>query len=136
MHGEVREIDGAAFRDLDGFAAEFSSKVLLGAHRWLGNLDAFNDILRGGFGTPEGGFTLRIVNAAAARRALGYDATIEWLEERVRNCHPTNVPDMKARLESARRSEGETLFDMIVAIIRDHGPGGGESEDGVFLELA
>jgi hypothetical protein len=30
---------------------------------------------------------------------------------------------------------GPTLFDEIVEIIREHGPGGRESEDGVVLEL-
>ena len=38
---------------------------------WGRNLDAFNDVLRGGFGTPEGGFTLRWKNHATSRRRLG-----------------------------------------------------------------
>jgi RNAse (barnase) inhibitor barstar len=49
----VLVIDGANFTDFDGFAAEFSR--LLGNYTWRGNLDAFNDVLRGGFGTPEHG---------------------------------------------------------------------------------
>ncbi|BCY11767.1 hypothetical protein L3i22_068550 [Actinoplanes sp. L3-i22] len=48
---------GANFSDFDGFAREFST--LLCHYAWHGNLDAFNDILRGGFGTPEGGWVLR-----------------------------------------------------------------------------
>jgi hypothetical protein len=42
---------------------------------------------------------------------------------------------MTARIDSARRGEGPTLFDEVVEIIRVHGPGGRESEDGVLLEL-
>jgi hypothetical protein len=44
----------------------------------------------------------------------------KWLEERVRSCHPLNVPEMQRRLEAARRGEGETMFDLLVEIIRDN----------------
>ncbi len=50
----VYEINGAAFSSLEGFFDEVSRKLIPDAI--LGkNLDAFNDILRGGFGTPEDG---------------------------------------------------------------------------------
>jgi hypothetical protein len=39
-------------------------------------------------------------------------------------------------LAAARQREGSTLFDWVVEIIRDHGPGGDEAEDNVRLELA
>jgi hypothetical protein len=55
--------------------------------------DAFNDILRSGFGTPEGGFTL------------------------------------------PREGEGPTLFDLIVEVIRQHGPDRAEAGDNVSLAL-
>ena len=35
----------------------------------------------------------------------------------------------------SRTALGPTLFDEIVEIIREHGPGGREPEDGVILEL-
>ncbi|MFE9959559.1 hypothetical protein [Micromonospora sp. NPDC005299] len=54
-------IDGAHFSDFDGFAREFSR--LLCHYTWRGTLDAFNDLLRGGFGTPEGGWVLRWRNS-------------------------------------------------------------------------
>jgi len=53
----VLVIDGACFSDFDGFTREFTR--LLGDHTWRGNLDALNDILRGGFGTPDNGWVLR-----------------------------------------------------------------------------
>lgn len=55
--------------------------------------DAFNDILRAGFGTSEGGFTL------------------------------------------PREGEGPTLFDLIVEVIRQHGPDGAEARDNVSPAL-
>jgi hypothetical protein len=129
----VLVIDGADFSDFDGFGREFSR--LLNDYTWRGNLDAFNDLLRGGFGTPDTGWVLRWPNSESSRTALGYAATIRRLEGLLLTCHPANRSRIKAEISSARRGEGPTLFDDIVDIIRDHGPGGAESEDGVVLEL-
>jgi len=129
----VLTIDGNQFDDLDGFVREFST--LLDNHDWHGNLDAFNDILRGGFGTPEGGFVLRWLNSARSRQMLGWEATIEWYERTLVTCHPANREHLQAELDSARRREGTTLFDWLIGIISDHGPGGTESENQVNLEL-
>ena len=86
----VLVIDGAVFSDFEGFAREFSR--LLDDHVWRGNLDAFNDILRGGFGTPEGGWVLRWLNSDVSRVVLGHQAMIEWLEDVLLTCHPSNRP--------------------------------------------
>jgi hypothetical protein len=94
----VLVIDGSRFVDFEGFRREFSS--LLDDFTWNGNLDAFNDILRGGCGTPEGGFELRWRSSDLSRLALG-----------------------------------PTLFDDVIEIIRIHGPGGAEADDGVLLDL-
>lgn len=126
-------IDGNRFDDLDGFAREFST--FLKDYNWRGNLDAFNDILGGGFGTPESGFVLRWLNSARSRQALGREATIAWYERKLTTCHPGNRERFQAELDAARRHEGTTLFDWIVDILLDHGPGGTESEDEVNLEL-
>jgi RNAse (barnase) inhibitor barstar len=130
----VLVIDGAAFSDFEGFTREFSK--LLDDYTWHGNLDAFNDILRGGFGTPEGGWTLRWINSDLSRDALGYTATLRRLEKMLLTAHPSNRPHVQARISSAQQTTGPTLFDEIVAIIREHGEGGREPEDGIVLELA
>lgn len=127
-------IDGKHFATLAEFAAVFS-KTVLGDYTWNGNLDAFNDILRGGFGTPDGGFTLVWQNSAKSRRDLGHPETARWYETNIRTCHPTNTERVQQELEAARRAEGETIFDWLVEIIRTHGPGGNEAEDGVELRL-
>jgi RNAse (barnase) inhibitor barstar len=131
----IIEIDGARFNTLDDFWDEISTRVIPGAY-WGRNFDAFNDILRGGFGTPAGGFKLRWVNFQRSREALGFAETIRWLEYKVGRCHPDNVEFVKKDIEAARRKEGSTVAEIIVEIIRRHGPGGSEEEDGVELELA
>ncbi|MEU8112673.1 barnase inhibitor [Micromonospora sp. NPDC048947] len=129
----VLVIDGANFSDLDGFAREFSS--LLCHYAWNGNLDAFNDILRGGFGTPEAGWVFRWINSDLSRAALSHHATIRWLEQILCTCHPSNRASVRARISDAQQGRGPTLFDMLVEIVRAHGAGGEEFEDGVVLEL-
>ncbi|WP_034263900.1 barstar family protein [Actinospica robiniae] len=130
----VLTIDGSQFDDLEGFAREFSK--LLCHYTWRGNLDAFNDILRGGFGTPVGGFVLRWLNSARSRHVLGWEATAAWYEQQVLpHCHPSNRQRVLDELALAKRGEGETLFDRFIEIIQAHGPGGEESDDRVVLEL-
>ena len=134
MEKPVLAVDGANFDTLDAFYDEVERSLIPGSP-WGRNPDAFNDILRGGFGTPEGGFVLRWVNSARSRACLGFPETVRYLEAKVRRCHPSNVPSVEADLDAARRGEGETLFDILVGIIRVHGVGGDESDDGVELEL-
>jgi len=130
----IIEIDGARFNTLDSFWDEISARLIPGA-RWGHNFDAFNDILRGGFGTPTGGFRFRWVNFQESRDALGYTETIHWLENKIQRCHPDSVARVKQELEAARHGEGPTVADIIVDIIRIHCPGGNEEDDGIVLEL-
>lgn len=55
------EIDGSRFDTLNDFWEEISVSLIPGT-RWGRDFDAFNDVLRGGLGTPRGGFRLRWVN--------------------------------------------------------------------------
>jgi hypothetical protein len=59
MPKPILEIHGSCFDTLNGFWDEFSVRLIPGTN-WGRNLNAFNDILRGGFGTPDGGFKLRL----------------------------------------------------------------------------
>lgn len=128
------EIDGERFSTLEGFFGEVS-RVLVSGAEWGHNLDAFNDILRGGFGTPENGFVLRWKNHAASVARLGYPETVCQLERRLERCHPTNRAFVEADLERARAGVGPTVFDWLIEIIRDHGVGGSHQESRVVLVL-
>ena len=129
------EIDGARFSTLEEFCEEVS-RVMIPDVYWGHNLDAFNDILRGGFGTPEEGFSLVWKNSALSRERLGYSETVRQLQIRLTRCHPTNREHVAEDLHSAMRNEGSTVFDWLIEIIRCHGPGGDEEEDNVELILA
>ncbi len=128
-------LDGGRVQDLTGFYEEASRVLMPDADFKMGNLDGFNDVLWGGFGTPEGGYVLRWVGADHCRQALGWPETVRYLERKITTCHSVNVPRVQAELDAARRSEGQTLFDTLVEIVEEHSldpPRGG----GVVLELA
>ena len=128
------QIDGSRFATLEEFYEEVS-EVLIPGESWGRNLDAFNDILRGGFGTPPEGFTIDWKNHAMSKQRLGYDETVRQLEIRLGTCHPSNRDKVMRDLEHARRHQGPTVFDWLVDIIRIHCRGGQEAEDGVELSL-
>ena len=99
------------------------------------NLDAFNDVLRGGFGTPEEGFTIRWKNHDTSKSRLGYPETVRQLKLRLERCHPSNRESVSRYLQDAEQGKDQTVFDWLVDIIRKHGRGGVEEEDGVELIL-
>jgi len=113
------KIDGASFSTLEEFYDEVSRRLIPGA-AWGCNLDAFNDILRGGFGTPEGGFILVWQSSDLSRERLAYPETIRQLERRLLRCHPSNRAVVRTELAAARVSKGPTVFDWLVEIIRGH----------------
>jgi RNAse (barnase) inhibitor barstar len=131
----VYEIDGSQFSTLEGFYDEVSRVLIPGAN-WGRNLNAFNDILRGGFGTPEGGFVLRWKDSKLSRERLGYSETVRQLQMQLQRCHPTNRERVARDLDEATQGRGDTAFDWLVEIIAIHAKGGREEEDGVELVLA
>lgn len=127
-------IDGVKFSTLEEFK-DAIDEVLLPQTNWGRNLDAFNDILRGGFGTPEEGFVIRWKNSEVSRERLGYAETIRQLESCLTTCHPSNIESVRDQLNAAIDQTGPTVFDWLVEIIQIHCPGGEEEEDGVELIL-
>ena len=119
MQKQQYEIDGQHFSTLEEFAQEFS-QVVLPTYQWHGNLDAFNDILYGGFGTPDEGFTLIWKNSALSRERLGYPETVRQLQQRLAKCHPTSRELVASQIVHALGRRGSTVFEWLVEIIHDH----------------
>ncbi|MCC7356746.1 MAG: barstar family protein [Candidatus Doudnabacteria bacterium] len=112
-------IDGNNFDTLEGFYDEVSNVLIPGAS-WGRNFDAFNDILYGGFGTPDEGFILIWKNVKRSKSDLGDTATLKWLEGKLHNIHPSNIPIWKQRIAMHKLRYGETLFMILVDIILNH----------------
>jgi RNAse (barnase) inhibitor barstar len=116
MTKQIYEIDGQRFATLDGFYEEID-RVLVRNVSWDRNLGAFNDILRGGFGTPDEGFAIKWRNSSLSRQRLGYEETVCVHEDWLRHCHPSSRESVLERIRQAQRRVGATLFDQLVAII-------------------
>jgi RNAse (barnase) inhibitor barstar len=129
----IYEIDGERFSTLEEFYSEIDRVMLLSA--WGHNLDAFNDVLRGGFGTPEEGFAIRWKNHGTSKSRLGYPETVRQLKLRLERCHPSNRESVSRYLQDAEQGKDQTVFDWLVDVIRRHGGGGEEEQDGVELIL-
>ena len=134
MSKPVITINGAEFTDLEGFFKNFQHRALLGTE-WGHNLDAFNDVLRGGIGTPEGGFVLVWQHHALSRQRLGYAETARQLQRTLATCDSHNVASVRTDLAQALSNTGSTVYDWLLDIIHEHGPGGSEAEDAVELRL-
>lgn len=119
MSKKIYQIDGQLFSTLEEFYEHFS-KVVLQDNDWGRNLDAFNDVLWGGFGTPDEGFVLLWKYSNISREKLNYSETIRQLRHRLQTCHSTNRELVAIDLEKAMRHEGSTVFDWIVEIILYH----------------
>jgi RNAse (barnase) inhibitor barstar len=113
------EIDGSRFSSLEGFYDEVS-RVLIPGEDWGHNLDALNDVLRGGFGTPEGGFRMVWLHSEKSRTDLGYAETARQLALRLERCHPSNQASVANELKAAREKCGSTVFDWLVTLIECH----------------
>lgn len=127
-------LDGTRITSLSAFYDEVSDKLIPDVF-WGRNLNALDDILRGGFGTPDEGFIIRWQRSDLSRESLGYDETVRQLERRLLGCHPSSRDNVLRELTEARTRNGPTVFEWLVEIIRDHGEGGTQANDNVCLLL-
>ncbi|WP_337270995.1 barstar family protein [Oryzifoliimicrobium ureilyticus] len=127
-------LDGSKITSLEAFYDQVSERLVPGAD-WGRNLDGFNDILRGGFGTPEGGFVLRWTHSEVSRTNLGHPETVKQLEKQLKRCHPSSRAHVRANLARARKGQGTTVFDWLIEIIQIHSAGGDEARNNVKLVL-
>jgi RNAse (barnase) inhibitor barstar len=112
-------LDGERITSLDAFYDEIS-RVLVPGAAWGRNLDALNDILFGGFGTPAWPYVIRWRNSDQSVQHLGYRETVRYVERKLSRCHPSNRAKVLQELELAKREEGPTIFDRLVEVIRSY----------------
>ncbi len=111
MEKLVFEIDGARFSDYEGFIREMSELA-----QWnLSGLDALNDLLYGGMGTPfDHPFTLVWKNSALSREQLGYDGTLKFYQRGLQNySHGLSYDKFIKRMQQRNKLQrifGNTLF--------------------------
>lgn len=116
-------LEGNSFNTLTGFYDEVERKLTKDLDWKIGrNLDAFNDVLRGGFGVFEYGEPIKLIwlNAGKSKEDLGKKETVEYFEGQLKRCHPSNISYVKKDLQEAKEGRGMTLYDIITDLIRKH----------------
>lgn len=126
-------IDGSCFSNLSEFYEHVGENLFPDA-LWGHNLDAFNDVLWGGFGTPDEGFNLCWKNSNISQQKLGYEETVKELKLRLLKCRPSNRESVVEDIKRAEQNIGSTVFDWLVGIIKEHERG--ISEDGYYINLS
>jgi hypothetical protein len=118
--GPTLTIDGNNFSDFEGFVREFNPAVFGDDRTWTGGFGMLNDLLRAGYGTPEGAFTIEWRHSHKSRKDLGKEASLAWLELRNERVHPTARDLWAKRIALMQHDSGDTLFHKIVDIIVSH----------------
>lgn len=115
-------IHGGHFSSLRGFYEE-ASNVLMKDTDWkVGTLDGFDDILYGGFGVIEGKEEIEIIwkEAEKSKEDLGFKATREFYENKIRQGKPFNTELIQQKLNELTEGKGQTLFEILIEIIESH----------------
>ena len=116
-------MEGASITGIYSFYAEIN-RVFMTNEEWkIGqSLDAFNDLLYGGFGEVPAGAPLRLIwrNIEVAERSLGKDATSEFYFAKLNNPTVYNAAFAKEKLDELERGEGQTFYQIVREIIADH----------------
>jgi RNAse (barnase) inhibitor barstar len=117
------EIDGSTMTGIASFYAQMN-RLLMAGEAWqlAESLDALNDVLYGGYGAIKGREPVRMVwkDIAAARSALGREATCAFLHERLGTRTMFNGSPIVDQLATLESGGGTTYFDIVMQVFADH----------------
>ncbi|MCK7554129.1 hypothetical protein MKQ70_03525 [Chitinophaga sedimenti] len=117
-------IEGSRIHDIPSFYAEINRLFMQNESWQLGqSLDAFNDLLYGGFGAIDGRepFILLWKDMPQSKAALGYEVTKRYYEEKLLPDSPFNKEHFREKLAALEEGSGQTYFDIVMEIIGEHG---------------
>lgn len=116
-------IDGNLIHDIPSFFEEIN-RVFMQSENWKigASLDAFNDLLYGGFGLIKNAEPIDLIwiNLEASRQALGYAVTKAYYREKLKPGSPYNREFFENKLAELESGSGETYFDIVLTIIAEH----------------
>lgn len=116
-------INGHFIHDIASFYEEIN-RVFMTNENWkLGNsLDAFNDLLYGGFGAIKNNETVDLIwlDMEKSRQALGYETTRAYYEDKLKPDSSFNKILFQEKLNALESGTGETYFDVLMEIISEH----------------
>ena len=116
-------INGDNFSDLESFYDEID-RVLTKDLDWKTghNLNAFHDLLRGGFGVHEYEEPIILIwkNTLKSKSELGVEATKNLYEKKISENKSVNLQYFKNKLIELNDNSRQTLFDIVIEIISEH----------------
>ncbi|MGS2739444.1 barstar family protein [Sinomicrobium sp. M5D2P17] len=116
-------IQGENIHDIASFYNEINRVFMSGEDWEIGqSLDAFNDLLYGGFGIIPSDEPVVLVwtNLEKNREELGREATTAWYMDKLKNPSKFQVKWVQERLVALEDGTGQTFFDMVMEIISEH----------------
>lgn len=117
------KIDGNKVKDIPSFYEVLNDLVMKEEDWKLGqSLDAFDDMLYGGYGILAGYDVLELEwsNMEVSREKLGVATTLKYYQDKLGSDLPHNKEYFRQKLEVLKRGEGQTYFDIILEIIQEH----------------
>ncbi|MDA3613433.1 barstar family protein [Polluticaenibacter yanchengensis] len=117
-------INGNNIHDIQSFYQEINRVFMYGEDWQLGNsLDAFNDLLYGGYGTMKDHETTTIIWLAFEKNRLdlGYECTKDYYKQKLAQPELFNQKYFLDQLEALEDGKGQTYFDILAEIISEHG---------------
>ena len=116
-------ITGSNIHDITSFYREIN-RVFMHNENWqIGeSLDAFNDLLYGGFGAMDNNETVNILwkDIELSKKALDYEATKAYYLNKLQPSSPFNKQYFSAKLKELEAGVGETYFDIVMKILSEH----------------
>ena len=116
-------INGNNFSDLEIFYDKID-QVLTKDLDWntVHNLNAFNDLLHGGFGVYEYEEPITLIweNITKSKIDLGLEPTWKWYQQKIAENKVENQHFFTDRLKELTENNGQLLFDIILEIISEH----------------
>jgi RNAse (barnase) inhibitor barstar len=115
-------INGNNFSDLSSFFDEVENVLTDKTSEFGRNFDAFNDVLRGGFGKYDYNESVELIwkNSKKSRRDLDFPQTVIYLADWLRHAQEDSKNSVKEALDTANNQAGPTLYDIILEIIWDN----------------
>jgi RNAse (barnase) inhibitor barstar len=116
-------LEGKNIYDITSFYKEIN-RVFMQNEDWeLGeSLDAFNDLLYGGFGILKGLPKIQLIwnDSKKCSHTLGYDTTKVYYLKKLEPGSPFNRAYHEQKLAELEADNGQTYFEIILDIISDH----------------
>lgn len=116
-------IDGNKIHDKASFYEEINRKFMQNESWQLAeSLDAFDDLLYGGFGEIKEGEEVKLVwqNFEENRQSLGLEFTKGYYLEKLQHPDDFDTNIIQKKLDDLENGAGQTYFEILVEIITEH----------------